>query len=58
MISEEYGQWNASLWGFGGSEENPNQNSLSGYLYDYIEENQYQQIDFRCGELYINIVND
>lgn len=53
VISEEYGQWNASLWGFGGSEENPNQNSLSGYLYDYIEENQYQQIDFRCGKLYI-----
>lgn len=45
MLKSEYGSFKSSLIQKNGKEDEPNQNVLEGFLYDYILNNDYEEIE-------------
>lgn len=45
VLKPEYGSFESSLIQKNGKEDEPNQNKLEGFLYDYILSNDYEEIE-------------
>ena len=57
ILKPEYGKFESSLIQNNEKADNPNENQLEGFLYDYIVENNYETIDTKSSIIFRKIVS-
>lgn len=52
ILNPEYGDFRSSLIQNNEYADRPNENSKKGFLWEYIQENGYEEIDLECAQIY------
>lgn len=52
VLNPSYGEFESSLIQGNEKVEFPNENNITGYLYDYIQEHDYEVIELECATIY------